>query len=85
MKKIQIDGDCQFLKDVESEPNYNGVPLGVYNLLIAIGALKILIKGIQPSRHFVFKDVKKYFGVDGQPKTVLYKLETISQILKGEL
>tara|TARA_R110002012_G_scaffold3740_1_gene17546 strand:- start:51 stop:308 length:258 start_codon:yes stop_codon:yes gene_type:complete len=85
MNKINIDGDCQFLKDVESEPNYNGVPLGVYNLIITIGALKILLKGIQPSKHFVFKDVKKYFGVDGQPKTVLYKLETINKILKGEL
>jgi len=73
------------LKDIGSEPNYNSVPLGVYNLIIAIGALKILIKGIQPSRHFVFKDVKKYFGVDGQPKTVLYKLETILQIIKGEI
>tara|TARA_R100000655_G_scaffold14396_2_gene32115 strand:- start:10055 stop:10312 length:258 start_codon:yes stop_codon:yes gene_type:complete len=85
MDKIEIDKDCQFLKDIESKPNYNGVPLGVYNLITTKGALKLLIKGIKPHKNFDTKDVKKYFGIDGEPKTLLYKLETISQIIKGEI
>ena len=85
MKKIEIDQDCKFLKDIELEPNYNGVSLGVYNLIITKGALKLLIKGIKPHKNFSTKDVKKYFGINGNPKTLLYKLETISQIIKGEI
>ena len=87
MKKIQIDEDCQFLKDIESEPNYNGVPLGVYNLLTAIGSLKLWnmeIIGIK-TRNFRLRDVKKYFGITGDAKTLLYKLETINKVLKDEL
>lgn len=89
MNKIQIDQDCQFLKDIDLKPHsdkfYNGVSLGVYNLIITKGALKLLIKGIKPHKNFSTKDVKKYFGINGDPKTLLYKLETISQIIKGEL
>ena len=87
MKKIQIDEDCQFLKDIESEPNYNGVPLGVYNLIITIGALKLWNKEIigVKTRNFRLRDVKKYFGISGNAKTLLYKLETINKVIKGDL
>lgn len=85
MSKIQINKDCQFLKDIDLEPNYNGVSLGIYNLVNTKGALKLLIKGIKPHKNFSTKDVKKYFGINGNPKTLLYKLETISQIIKGEI
>ena len=87
MKKIQIDEDCQFLKDVESEPNYNGVPLGVYNLLVTIAKLKLWNKEIigVKTRNFRLRDVKKYFGITGNAKTLLYKLETINKVLKDEL
>ena len=87
MKKIQIDGDCQFLKDVESEPNYNGVPLGVYNLLVTIAKLKLWNKEIigVKTRNFRLRDVKKYFGISGNAKTLLYKLETINKVIKGDL
>tara|TARA_R100000329_G_C7609473_1_gene216245 strand:+ start:1039 stop:1302 length:264 start_codon:yes stop_codon:yes gene_type:complete len=87
MKKIQIDEDCQFLKDIESEPNYNGVPLGVYNLIITIGALKLWNKEIigVKTRNFRLRDVKKYFGITGNAKTLLYKLQTIDKVIKGDL
>ncbi len=87
MEKIQIDEDCQFLKDIESEPNYNGVPLGVYNLIITIGALKLWNKEIigVKTRNFRLRDVKKYFGISGNAKTLLYKLETINKVIKGDL
>tara|TARA_A100000171_G_scaffold40796_1_gene41372 strand:+ start:219 stop:482 length:264 start_codon:yes stop_codon:yes gene_type:complete len=87
MQKIQINKDCQFLKDIDLEPNYNGVPLGVYNLITTKGALKLWNKNIigVANRKFKLKDVRKYFGIDGNAKTLLYKLETISQIIKGEI
>ncbi len=84
MKKIQIDEDCQFLKDIESEPNYNGVPLGVYNLITTKGALKLWVRGIKPNRNFKLKTVRFYFGIDGNAKTLLYKLETILKCLEGD-
>tara|TARA_R100000781_G_C4021545_1_gene107338 strand:- start:251 stop:514 length:264 start_codon:yes stop_codon:yes gene_type:complete len=87
MKKIEIDKDCQFLKDIESKPNYNGVPLGVYNLITTKGALKLWDKNIigVANRKFRLKDVRKYFGINGNAKTLLYKLETILQIIRGEI
>lgn len=89
MSKIQINKDCQFLKDIDLKPHsnkfYNGVSLGVYNLITTKGALKLWVKGIKPNRNFKLMDVKLYFGIDGNAKTLLYKLETISKIIKGEL
>tara|TARA_Y100000356_G_scaffold116965_1_gene106854 strand:+ start:560 stop:817 length:258 start_codon:yes stop_codon:yes gene_type:complete len=85
MSKIQIDKNCQFLKDIDLEPNYNGVSLGIYNLVNTKGALKLWVKGIKPNKNFKLMDVKLYFGIDGNAKTLLYKLETISQIIRGEI
>ena len=85
MSKIQINKNCQFLKDIDLEPNYNGVSLGIYNLVNTKGALKLWVKGIKPNRNFKLMDVKLYFGIDGNAKTLLYKLETISQIIKGDI
>tara|TARA_R110002020_G_scaffold221997_2_gene430309 strand:- start:6432 stop:6692 length:261 start_codon:yes stop_codon:yes gene_type:complete len=86
MEKIEINQDCQFLKDVDLvATNFCGTNKGIYNLTVTKGALKIFLKGIKPHKNFNIKDVKKYFGIDGEPKTLLYKLETISQIIKGEI
>jgi len=89
MNKIRIDKDCQFLKDLDSMPHsnkfYNGVSLGVYNLITTKGTLKLWVKGIKPNRNFKLMDVKLYFGINGNAKTLLYKLETISQIIKGDI
>jgi hypothetical protein len=85
MSKIQINKNCQFLKDIDLEPNYNGVSLGIYNLVNTKGALKLWVKGIKPNRNFKLMDVKLYFGIDGNAKTLLYKLETISKIIKREI
>ena len=87
MQKIQIDEDCQFLKDIEKNPqkDFNGVSLGIYNLITVKGWLKLWIKGIKPYRGFKLKDVKRYFGITGNAETLLYKLETINKIIKGEV
>ena len=85
MKNIQIDQDCKFLKDIESNSTaFNGTNKGIYNLITTIGALKLWIKGIKPNRNFRLIDVKKYFGVTGNAKTLLYKLDTINKIIKGD-
>ena len=86
MQKIQIDQDCKFLKDIESSSTaFMGTNRGIYNLLNTIGALKLWTKGIKPSRQFKIRNVKLYFGITGNAETLLYKLETINNIIKGEV
>ena len=86
MQKIQIDEDCKFLKDIESSSTaFMGTNRGIYNLLNTIGALKLWTKGIKPSRQFKIRNVKLYFGITGNAETLLYKLETINKIIKGEV
>ena len=86
MQKIQIDQDCKFLKDIESSSTaFMGTNRGIYNLLTTIGALKLWTKGIKPSRQFKIRNVKLYFGITGNAETLLYKLETINKIIKGEV
>ena len=86
MKKIQIDQECKFLKDIESSSTaFMGTNRGIYNLLNTIGALKLWTKGIKPSRQFKIRNVKLYFGITGNAETLLYKLETINKIIKGEV
>ena len=83
MKKIQIDQDCKFLKDIESNSNaFSVANKGIYNLVTTIGALKLWIKGIKPNRNFRLIDVKEYFGITGNAKTLLYKLDTINKIIR---
>ena len=85
MKKIQIDRDCKFLKDIESNSNaFSVANKGIYNLVTTIKALKLWIKGIKPDRNFRLIDVKEYFGITGNAKTLLYKLDTINKIIKGD-
>jgi len=85
MKKIQIDEDCQFLKDIESQQeNYNRVNLGIYNLITAKGNLKLWTKGIK-KRGFKLKDVKRYFGISGDAEKLLYKLDVIFKIVSGKI
>ena len=86
MQKIQIDKECKFLKDIESSSTaFMGTNRGIYNLLNTIGALKLWTKGIKPSRQFKIRNVKLYFGITGNAETLLYKLETINKIIKGEV
>ena len=81
MKQIKIDGDCQFLHDLDKvTTNYNGVNLGIYNLIVTRGRLKLWTKGIK-SRGVVLKDIRQYFGISGNAKTLLKKLEVIWEVV----
>lgn len=81
MEQIKIGGDCQFLKDIEShQTNYNKVNLGIYNLITTKGVLKLWTKGIK-TRGVVLKDIRQYFGISGNAKTLLKKLEVIWEVV----
>ena len=77
MKPIEIDEDCRFLQDVETNQK-----LAYYNLITSKGAVKLWIKGIKPNRHWRITDVKNYFGMNGNAETLLTKLETLHKIIK---
>lgn len=85
MKKINMSAECQFLKDIESEPNYNGVPLGIYNLIVTKGALKLWNKEIigVKTRNLRLLDVRKYFGITGNAKELYNKLKIILEIVQN--
>ena len=77
MKPIDIDADCKFLKDAETNQQ-----MAMYNLITSKGAVKLWTKGIKPNRHWKISDVKWYFGMTGNAETLLTKLETLYKIIK---
>ena len=77
MKPINIDEDCQFLKDAKTNNQ-----MAMYNLITSKGAVKLWTKGIKPNRHWKITDVKRYFGMNGNAETLLTKLETLYKIIK---
>ena len=79
-KKINMDEDCIFLKELEESSTR-----ARYNLITSIGALKLWNQGIKPSRHWKVGVVKKYFGLNGNKEVLLEKLKTIDKIIKGEI
>ena len=80
MKPIEIDEDCQFLKDAKTIQR-----IAMYNLITSKGAVKLWSKGIKPSRHFRITDVKKYFGMTGNADALLQKLETLHKVVMKEI
>jgi hypothetical protein len=78
-KPININGDCQFLKDLN-----NNQQMAMWNLITTKGAVKLWTKGIKPNRHWKITDVKKYFGMNGNAEVLHEKLVKLHEILKGE-
>ena len=76
MKPIEIDEDCKFLKDAETNQQ-----MAMYNLITSKGAVKLWIKGIKPNRHWKISDVKWYFGMTGNAEALLEKLDTLYKVL----
>ena len=77
-KPIEMNGDCQFLQDID-----NNQQIAVYNLIVTRGAMKLWIKGIKPDRKFRIWKVKKYFGINGSAETLYKKLSVIFDIVKA--
>ena len=78
-KAININGDCQFLKDLN-----NNQQMAMWNLITTKGAVKLWTKGIKPNRHWKITDVKKYFGMNGNAEVLHKKLVKLHEILQGD-
>ena len=76
MKPININEDCKFLKDAETNQQ-----MAMYNLITSKGAVKLWTKGIKPNRHWKISDVKWYFGMTGNAEALLEKLDTLYKVL----
>ena len=81
MKPININEDCQFLKDCTENSTR-----AMYNLITSKAAVQLWTKGIKPNRHWKVTDVKKYFGMNGNAEVLHSKLVKLHDILnnKGE-
>ena len=81
MKPININEDCQFLKELQ-----NNKDMAMWKLITSKSAVKLWTKGIKPNRRWKITDVKKYFGMNGSPEKLHNKLVTLYNVLtnKGE-
>jgi len=76
MKPIEIDEECKFLKDLQKNQQ-----MAMFNLITSKGAVKLWTKGIKPNRHWRLKDVKNYFGMNGNAETLLEKLKVLHKVI----
>ena len=81
--EINMNENCQFLKDLEVDSRF-AVNRGVYNLILSKRDLMLFSKGIKPHRNWKLKDVKIYFGIEGNKQSILNQLIQIDNILKGK-
>ena len=63
MTPINIDENCQFLKDLHTPNNFMGTNKAMYNLICSKRDLSLFCKGIKPHRKWRLKYVKTYFGL----------------------
>ena len=76
MKPINIDKDCQFLKDCTENSTR-----AMYNLITSKGAVQLWTKGIKPHSNWRLKDIKIYFGITGNADKLYTKLSTMLRVL----
>ena len=81
MKPININADCQFIKDLEdTSANVNK---GMYNLICSKRDLQLYCKGIKPHRRWKISSVKEYFGMNGNREDLSKKLNLLFEILSS--
>ena len=76
MKPIEMNEDCKFLKDCTENPN-----MAMYNLITSKAAMQLWTKGIKPNSNWRIKDVKKYFGMNGNAEILHSKLVKLYDVL----
>ena len=79
MKPININEDCQFLKDIRDTSS--NVNRGMYNLICSKRDLKLYVKGIKPHRRWKISDVKLYFGMNGSAEILRDKLIKLYDVI----
>lgn len=75
-----INGQSQFYADLIKETN--GTNRGYYNLILSIRDLKLYEIGMKPNRHWKISDVKTYFGIKGDAKSMREYLENVLKSIK---
>jgi len=75
-----INGQSQFYLDLIKETN--GTNRGYYNLILSIRDLKLYEVGMKPNRHWKISDVKTYFGIKGDAKSMREYLENVLKSIK---
>lgn len=75
-----INGQSQFYADLIKETN--GTNRGYYNLILSIRDLKLYEVGMKPNRHWKISDVKTYFGIKGDAKSMREYLENVLKSIK---
>jgi len=76
--QIEMNEDCQFLKDCTENPTK-----AMYNLITSRGAVQLWSKGIKPNSNWKISDVKRYFGMNGNAKILAEKLRVLHQVTEG--
>ena len=76
MKPIEMDESCQFLKDCTDNSTK-----AMYNLITSKTAMQLWTKGIKPNSNWRIKDVKKYFGMNGNAEILHSKLVKLYDVL----
>ena len=79
-KPIEIDGNCQFMQDLN-----NNATMARYNVIVVKGQLQLFSKGIKPNRHFRLKDIKRYFGITGNTDTLINKINAIDKVIQDTI
>ena len=79
---VNMNENCQFLKDLNTAKNFGGMSKGLYNLAICKGQVQLFSKGIKPTQRWRLKDVKNYFGLVGGTNKILSQLEQLDAIIK---
>ena len=79
-QKIDIDGDCQFMQDLN-----NNATMARYNVIVVKGQLQLFSKGIKPNRHFRLKDIKRYFGITGNTEALINKINVIDKVIQDTI
>jgi len=79
-KPIEIDGDCQFMQDLN-----NNATMARYNVIVVKGQLQLFSKGIKPNRHFRLKDIKRYFGITGNTEALITKINAIDKVIQDTI
>ena len=84
MKPINIDENCQFLKDLNTPNNFMGTNKALYNLAVCRGQVGLFCKGIKPTKNWRLMDIRIYFGLFDTKgkKNVLNVLNLLSKTLK---
>ena len=76
MKPININEDCQFLKDCTENSTR-----AMYNLITSKCAVQLWTKGIKPKSNWRLRDIKTYFGITGNADKLYTKLSTMLRVL----